>query len=75
MTVRTNRPGNLFRRGEPLRLEVLVNDRFTDDLSAQVLVRDALGKLVYQRTRSPKMSPQRQPPSYSLSRYPGREQG
>src|SRR2546421_4419656 len=43
VTVRTNHAGNLFRRGEPLRLEVLVHDRFTDDLSAQVIVRDALG--------------------------------
>ena len=57
VTVRTNHPGNLFRRGEPLRLDVLVNDRFTDDLSAQVMVRDALGRLVYQRTEAPKMAP------------------
>lgn len=46
----TDRPGNIFRRGEPLRLQVLVSDRFTDDLAAQLLVHDADGKKVYQRS-------------------------
>jgi hypothetical protein len=57
VTVRTDRPGNIFRRGEPLRLQVLLNDRFVDDLSARVLVKDALGKTVYQRTSAPELSP------------------
>lgn len=48
--MRTDRPGNIFRRGEPLRLEVLLSDRFTDDLAAQLMVRDAEGKKVYQRS-------------------------
>lgn len=46
----TARPGNVFRRGELLRLQVSVDDPFTDDLSAQLVVRDALGKVVFQRT-------------------------
>jgi hypothetical protein len=46
----TDRPGNVFRRAEPLRLEVLVSDRFTDDLAAQLLVHDAAGRKVYQRS-------------------------
>ena len=50
VTLTTDRPGNLFRRGEPLRLHVLVNDRFTDDLAAQLVVRDATGGTVYQRS-------------------------
>ena len=56
VTVRTDRPGNIFRRGEPLRLQVVVNDRFIDDLSARVVVRDALGQTVYQRTSTPEIS-------------------
>ena len=46
----TDRPGNIFRRGETLGLEVVVNDRSTDDLAAQLVIRDAAGKDVYQRS-------------------------
>lgn len=46
----TDRPGNIFRRGESLQLNVLVNDRFTDDLAAQLVIRDAQGKAVFQRS-------------------------
>ena len=42
----TDRPGNMFRRDDVLRLTVLVNDRFTDDLAAQLVIRDATGKTV-----------------------------
>jgi hypothetical protein len=48
--LRTEHPGNLFKRGEPLRLKVFVNDRFVEDLAAQLVVRDAEGKTVYQRS-------------------------
>lgn len=48
--MRTDRPANIFRRGEPVALQVLVNDRFTDDLSAQLVIHDAAGKVVYQRS-------------------------
>ena len=41
VTLTTGHPGNIFRHGEPLQLQVLVNDRFTDDLSAQLVVKDA----------------------------------
>ena len=57
VTVRTARPGNIFPRGQPLVLEVVVNDRFVDDLSAQVVVKDAVGQTVYQRTSAPDVSP------------------
>jgi hypothetical protein len=46
----TDQPGNVFRKGERLRLHVHVDDPFTDDLAAQLVVRDADGKLVYQRS-------------------------
>ncbi|MBC8108590.1 MAG: hypothetical protein H7Z14_18540, partial [Anaerolineae bacterium] len=46
----SERPGNIFRRNDTRRLSVLVNDRFTDDLSAQLIVRDATGKAVYQKS-------------------------
>ena len=46
----TDRPGNIFRRGETLSLQVLVNDRSTDDLAGQLVVTSAAGKIVYQRS-------------------------
>lgn len=53
VSMRTGRPGNVFGRGEPLRLGVLVSDRSTDDLMAQLSVRDADGREVYQHTAKP----------------------
>jgi hypothetical protein len=50
VVISTDRPGNIFRRGEALRLQVVVSDRFTDDLAARLLVHDALGKGVHQRS-------------------------
>src|SRR5437773_6372833 len=50
VTMTTDRPGNIFARSDPLALQVLVNDRFTDDLSAQLVVRDATGQTVFQRS-------------------------
>lgn len=46
----TDRPANIFRRGEALSLQVLVSDRSTDDLAAQLVIKDADGKTVYQRS-------------------------
>ena len=46
----TDRPGNLFRRDDPLRLHVTVSDRFTDDLAAQLVVKDADDRIVYQHS-------------------------
>jgi len=48
--ISSDRPGNIFRRGDPMRLQVVVSDRFTDDLAAQLVVHDAVGKRVYQRS-------------------------
>jgi hypothetical protein len=42
--------GNIFHYSDPLKLSVLVNDRFTDDLAAQLVVKDATGATVYQRS-------------------------
>ncbi len=53
VSLRTGRPGNVFARGESIRLGILVSDRLTDDLSTQVTVRDASGREVYQRTGRP----------------------
>lgn len=50
VTMTTARPGNIFKRGDPVRLVVQIDDRFTDDLVAQLIVRDADGKGVYQRS-------------------------
>jgi hypothetical protein len=56
VTMGTQRPGNIFRRLDPLRLIVGVNDRFTDDLSAQLVVRDAADRVVYQKSGALDMS-------------------
>jgi hypothetical protein len=52
----TDRPGNIFRASDILRLHVRVNDRFTDDLEAQLVLTDATGRIVYQRSGSLKMN-------------------
>jgi hypothetical protein len=46
----SGRPGNIYRLSDPLQLSVLVNDRFTDDLAAQLVIKDATGATVYQRS-------------------------
>ncbi len=46
----TDRPGNVFRRGDALRLHVAVNDRFTEDLAAQLVITDADKRTIYQRS-------------------------
>ena len=46
----SDKPGNIFRRNEALRLHVIVSDRFTEDLSAQLVVTDCDGNTVYQRS-------------------------
>jgi len=56
VTMTTDRPGNMFRRSDIPRLTVLVNDRFTDDLAAQLVIRNAEGKTVYQRSGALDMS-------------------
>ena len=52
----TDRPGNIFRRDEPLRVQVTISDRFTEDLSGQLVVKDAEGRTVYQRSGALDMS-------------------
>jgi hypothetical protein len=56
VTMVTSRAGNIFRRSDPLVLKVLVNDRFTDDLAAQLVIRNAEGRTVYQRSGALDMS-------------------
>jgi hypothetical protein len=46
----SNHAGNVFHRGDPLQLSVLVNDRFTDDLAAQLIVSNAGNAVVYQHS-------------------------
>jgi hypothetical protein len=50
VTLTTARPGNIFRRSDPLQLSVLVNDRFTEDLSAKLVLLDAMDQIVHQRS-------------------------
>jgi hypothetical protein len=52
----SNRPGNVYHLSDPLQLTVYVNDRFTDDLAAQLVVKDAAGSTVYQRSGALDMS-------------------
>ncbi len=46
----SEKPGNIFRRSDPLRLRVIVSDRFTEDLVGQLVIADAAGTTVYQRS-------------------------
>lgn len=46
----TERPGNVFRRGEEVRFQVVVSDRFIDDLAVKLVVQNAAGRQVYQRS-------------------------
>ena len=48
--MRTARAGNIFRRSDPLSLQVVVNDRFVDDLAAQLVITDARHAVVHQRS-------------------------
>jgi hypothetical protein len=48
VSLRTERPGNIFRRSDPPRMIAAISDRFTDDLSARLVLRDAQGREVYQ---------------------------
>jgi len=50
VTLSSNHPGNVFRRSDPLQLSVRVNDRFTDDLAAQLIVSDAGNAVIYQHS-------------------------
>lgn len=52
----TDRPANVFKRGETVRLIVRVDDRFTDDLAAQIVVTDADGRTVHQRSSTTELS-------------------
>jgi hypothetical protein len=59
--LRTDHLGNVFHRGEPIRVSLLMSDRTTDDLTAHVSVLDAQGKEVYQRTGRPNLQPANAP--------------
>jgi hypothetical protein len=50
VSMHTLRAGNVHPRGEPVQLVVNVNDRFVDDLAGRLVVRDASGREVYQRS-------------------------
>jgi hypothetical protein len=56
VTLSSGHPGNVFRHSDPLQLTVLVNDRFTDDLAAQLLITDAGGAQIYQHSGALDMS-------------------
>jgi hypothetical protein len=52
VVLKTDRPGNIFRVGDPLKMTVQVNDREMDDLAFQLVVTDAKKQPVYQHTGS-----------------------
>ncbi|MBV8779914.1 MAG: hypothetical protein JO353_00820, partial [Phycisphaerae bacterium] len=56
----TDRPGNIFRKRDPMRIHVAVNDRFTDDLSTRLLLKDATGRVLYQNTTAVDLATARQ---------------
>lgn len=45
-----DRPGNIFKRSDPIALRIRISDRFTDDLACQLTVTDASGRTVHQYT-------------------------
>ena len=50
VSLSTDRPGNVFRRGDQPAVSVLVADPSRDALTAQMVVTDVDGRPVYQRT-------------------------
>ncbi|MFI5379822.1 MAG: hypothetical protein ACHRHE_11030 [Tepidisphaerales bacterium] len=52
ITVATEQPGNIFPQGKAVSLVVCINDRSTNDLASQLVVRDAAGRVVWQKTGS-----------------------
>ena len=49
-TLSTDRPGNVFRRGDAPAVSVLLTDPSSDDLTARLAVTDSAGRPVFQRT-------------------------
>ncbi len=43
-----DRPGNIFKRSEPIAIRMRISDRFTDDLVCKLVVTDASGRNVHQ---------------------------
>jgi hypothetical protein len=46
----TDKPGNVFRFSDSMRMSVTVNDRFTQDLAAQLVIKDGTGTTVYEHS-------------------------
>ncbi len=47
----SERPGNIFRRGQALRLTGTIEDRITEDLTAQFALKDDKGATLFQRNQ------------------------
>ncbi len=43
-----DRPGNVFRRSDPIAIRVRITDRLTDDLACRLFVADSAGRNVHQ---------------------------
>ena len=56
VSLATDRPANVFRRGDVPQLTAVLADPSTDDLTSQLVVTDALGRRVYQRTQAVDLS-------------------
>jgi hypothetical protein len=50
VSLSTDRPGNVFRRGDAPQMSAVLADPSTDDLTSQLIVTDADGRRVFQRT-------------------------
>lgn len=51
VTMSTDQPGNIFPVHVPVTVRVTVNDRFTEDLSASLVIRDATGAVLMQQSQ------------------------
>ncbi|MBC7782320.1 MAG: hypothetical protein H7144_00655 [Burkholderiales bacterium] len=65
----TGVPANVFRRSDPITLRVELTDRLSNDLSCALLVTDAAGKKVIQRSGALELMPA--DPTSDLSRQTG----
>ena len=56
VAISTDHAANVFRRSDPLLLHVNINDRDSDDLSARLILRDAIGRTIYQNSEAINLS-------------------
>jgi hypothetical protein len=75
--LQTRRPGNVFGPGDTPQVVIQISDSFTRDLAAQLVIKDADGKLVYQRSGALDLSndPQQSAQKQSILPLPAQRPG